>query len=143
MYFRVSALKNFAKFTGKRLSWSVFLINMQAWRPTNFTKIRLQYKFFSCDISKNFKNAFLYRTRPVAASGTILWTLSLLHLRTRNGVISWYVWALQRLFHSTACVSFLSISFFLIFFSWILLLFGFEVSFSILKIKQLKLFLGS
>ena len=130
MYFRIDVLKNFAKFTGKRLSWSVFLINMQAWWPTNFTKIRLQYKFFSC---------FFF----LAASGTILWTLSLLHLRTRNGVISGYVWALQRLFHSTACVSFLSISFFLIFISWILLLFGFEVSFSILKIKQMKLFLGS
>ena len=29
-----------------------------------------------------------------------------------NGVISWYVLALQRLFHFIACVSFLSISFF-------------------------------
>ena len=40
----------------------------------------------------------------------LLRELSLLHLKTMNGVISWYVLALQRLFYFIACVSFLSIS---------------------------------
>ena len=42
----------------------------------------------------------------------LLWNLSLLHVRTRNGVISFYVLALQRLLHSVACVSFLSMPFY-------------------------------
>ena len=92
---------------------------------------------FSCEICKIFKNAFLYRTRLVAASRNISWTLFLLYFRTMNGVTSWYVWVLQRLFHSVACIPFISISFsFSYFFSWVLLFFGFEVSLSILKIKQ-------
>ena len=92
---------------------------------------------FSCEICEIFKNAFFYRQHWVAASGNISWALPLLHLRTMNGVISWYALALQRLFNFTACVSFLSIFFFSShFFSWILLLFGFQVSLSILKIKQ-------
>ena len=52
----------------------------------------------------------------------ILLTLPLLHIRTIRGVISWYVLALQRLFHFIACVSFLSISLFLLIFLWSLLL---------------------
>ena len=56
-------------------------------------------------------------------------------MRTMNGVISWYVLALQSLFHFIACVSFLSISFFFFFVDsttcWAI-----EVSLSILKIKQ-------
>ena len=66
-------------------------------------------------------------------------SLYLLHLRTINGVISWYVLAPQHLFHFIVCVLFFSISFlfsFLFFFFWIPLLFGFEVSLSILKTKQ-------
>ena len=43
-------------------------------------------------------------------------TLSLLDMRTMNGVISWYVLTLQRLFHFIACVLFLSISFFFSYF---------------------------
>ena len=42
--------------------------------------------------------------------------LSLLHMRTINGVVSWCTLTLQRLFHFTACVLFLSISFFFSYF---------------------------
>ena len=43
-------------------------------------------------------------------------TNSLLHLRTMNGAISWYVLALQRLFHFIACVSFFYLFLFFLFF---------------------------
>ena len=52
---------------------------------------------------------------PMAASGNILWTFSL-HMRMMNGVIAWYVLALQRLFHFIVCISFLSVSFFFSYF---------------------------
>ena len=104
MYFRIGALKDFAMFTEKYLCWGLFLINIQAWRPA--TLLRRDSEI--CDI---FKNTYFYRTHPVAASWNISWTFSLLHLRTMNGVISWYVLAPQCLFHFIACVSLLSISF--------------------------------
>ena len=72
----------------------------------------------------------------MAASGNILWTLSLLHTRMMNRVIVWYVLALQRLFHYRACVSFLSISFFFSYFFCFTTCLCIEVSLSILKIKQ-------
>ena len=56
-----------------------------------------------------------------------LWALSLLHIGTANGVIFWYILDLQRLFHFIACVPFLSISLFLKFFLWSLLLVGFPL----------------
>ena len=64
-------------------------------------------------------------------------------MRMINGVIVWYVLALQRLFHFVTCVSFLSISFFFSYFfvdftTWL----GIEVSLSILN-KAMELFLDS
>ena len=47
-----------------------------------------------------------------------LWNLSLLHIRTIYGVISWYVLDIQNLFHFIAYVSFLSISLFFLIFWW-------------------------
>ena len=64
MFFEIRVLKNFAiftgrKITGKHLRWSLFLIKLPDFRPT---------EVFSCDICKLFKNTFFYRTPPVAAS---------------------------------------------------------------------------
>ena len=39
MLFKIDVLKNFTYFTGKHLCWSLFLINLQAWR-------RLQHRCF-------------------------------------------------------------------------------------------------
>ena len=111
MYFRIDVFKNVAMFIGKHLCWSLFSINIQTSRPLTLLK-RDSNKSFSCESCKIFKNTFFYRTRQVASSRNISWTLSLLHFRTMNGVISWYVLAVQRLFHFIVCVSFLSISFF-------------------------------
>ena len=38
MFFEISSLKNFTVFTGKHLSWGLFLIKLWAFRPTNFLK---------------------------------------------------------------------------------------------------------
>ena len=38
MYFRLGTLKDFPMFTEKYLCWSLFLINIQAWRPATLLK---------------------------------------------------------------------------------------------------------
>ena len=38
MFFKIGVLKNFANFTGKQLCWSIFLIKLQAFRPTTLLK---------------------------------------------------------------------------------------------------------
>ena len=136
MYLKIGALENFAMFTGKRLIGVAFLNKYAGLKTCNFIKKKLKH-VFPCKIREIFKNTFFYRMHSVAASGNISWTFSLLHLRTMNGVISWYVLVLKRLFDFMTCVSFLSNFFiFSLSFLWILLLFGFEVSLSILKIKH-------
>ena len=65
---------------------------------------------FFCESFEIFKHTVFHRTHSVVASGNISWTLSLLYIRTMNGVISWNVLALQRIFHFIACASILSIS---------------------------------
>ena len=36
IFFKNCVLKNFATFTGKHLSWSLFIIKLQAWRPATY-----------------------------------------------------------------------------------------------------------
>ena len=38
MFFKINVLKNFAIFTGKKLRWSLYFINLQAFRPGTFLK---------------------------------------------------------------------------------------------------------
>ena len=80
------------------------------------------YSYIIC--SFNFKNSSC--------------TLFLLHMKTMNGVVSWYILALCLLFHFIVCVSFLSIFFlfFLSIFVSSITSCGIEVSLAILKIKQ-------
>ena len=62
-------------------------------------------------------------------------TLFLLHMKTMNGVVSWYILALYHLFHFITCVSFLPIfSFFLSFLVSSITFWGIQVSLVILKI---------
>ena len=133
MYFRIGILKNFAMFVLKHLCWSLFLINMQAWRPATLSKIDYNIGVFLWHLQKN---TFFYRTNPVAASGNISWTLSLFHLRTMMVSFCGKYWItsayfmLLRVFHF-----FLFLSFFLTFFVDSAT-FWFWEKFSILKIKQ-------
>ena len=55
LFFKIGVLKNFAIFTGKRLSF--FLIKSQAFRPANLLK-KTPKQVFSCEYRENFKNNF-------------------------------------------------------------------------------------
>ena len=122
MFFGTGTLKNFAMFTVKYLCWSFFLIKLQAFRLAILLKTDSSKSRFLWNL-QNLCKHFFYRILPVAASGNISWALSFLHMRMMNGVFAWYVFALQRLIHFVACVSFLSISFpFLIFLGFYYLL---------------------
>ena len=57
MFFKIGVLKNFTKFTGKELCWSLFLINLQALRLGALLKKRLQHRF-SLNITKFLRTAF-------------------------------------------------------------------------------------
>ena len=55
-------LRNFAKFTGKRLCQSLFFNKV-----CSFVKKENQAQVFSCEFYEIFENTFSYRTPPVAA----------------------------------------------------------------------------
>ena len=108
MFCRSGTLKNF-------IMLSCFLIKFQVfWSAISFKR--------DCNIGaflwnlQNLYDYLFYKTFPVAASGNILWTLSLLHMTMMNRVFAWYAFALQHLFHFIACILFLSVSFFFSYF---------------------------
>ena len=55
---RKSVLRNFAKFTGKHLYQSPFLIKLQAW-PATLLKKRLWHKCFPVNLTKFLRTPFL------------------------------------------------------------------------------------
>ena len=69
MFFRIGVLKNFTKFKGKQLSWSLSLIKSQTSRPANLIKRDSNLGFFRWILRIFFKNNFFDRTPPVAAFG--------------------------------------------------------------------------
>ena len=46
MFFKIGTLKYFVIFTGKQLCWSLFLINLQTWRPATLLKKDSNRGFF-------------------------------------------------------------------------------------------------
>ena len=69
MFFKISVLTNLANFPEKNLCWSLFLINLQAWRPTillkrdsntacNFIKKRHQHRYFPAKFSILLRTPF-------------------------------------------------------------------------------------
>ena len=58
MLFRKGALKNFTKFTGKYLYWSLFLLKLQVWRLATLLKKENPTHAFSCEFSVSFKRSF-------------------------------------------------------------------------------------
>ena len=54
-------------FTGKHLSWSLFLIKLQSLKACNFIKKRLQHRCFCCEFCDIFENNLFYRIPLVAA----------------------------------------------------------------------------
>ena len=57
--------RNFAKFTGKKLSQSLFYCRL---RPAAVLKKETLAQVFSCEFYEISKNTFSYRTPPEAAS---------------------------------------------------------------------------
>ena len=68
MFSKRSALKSFAKFTGKWLFQSLFFNNVAGRRPATLLKKESQAQLFSCEFCGIFKNTFFYRMPLVAAS---------------------------------------------------------------------------
>ena len=129
MFCRTGVHKNFA------LLEFFFFIKLQACRPAIVIKRRLQHRCLSVKFEKSLK-VFFYGTLPVAASGNILWTLSIAY--ENNEPCHCVVRIGSPAFISFYCVCFVSCYFllFLNFFVDFTTCLGIEVSLSILIIKQ-------
>ena len=68
IFFKIGALKNFAKFTGKDLCRSLIFDKVADIRPATSFKKRHRYltQVFFCKFWKILKNSLIYRTLPVA-----------------------------------------------------------------------------
>ena len=78
MFLKICVLKNFAKFTGKRLCWSLFLMMLQAWRAATLLKRKKNSSisvllFFNFYLAAPVKFGPLSRRHPHS-------TLTLTHL---------------------------------------------------------------
>ena len=69
MFFKIGVLNSFAKFTRKHLSWSLFLIKLQAFRPSTFLKETPTQVLF-CELFKFFKEQLFEQS----TSGDCFWT---------------------------------------------------------------------
>ena len=61
MFYKIVVLENFAKLTGKHLSWSVFLIKLKAF---NFNKKTLQHRCFPVNFAKFLRTPCSQKTLP-------------------------------------------------------------------------------
>ena len=68
-------LKNFRKFTGKHLCWSIFLINEEGLKACNFIKKRLQHRYFLLNFCDIFKNNYFEEYLQTTATGFSVWVL--------------------------------------------------------------------
>ena len=67
MFFKKVVLKNCAIFTRKHMCWSLFLINLQAWKSATLLK-RNSSTGVSLQIQRNSSEQVFSKTSPVAAS---------------------------------------------------------------------------
>ena len=68
VFCKKGALRNFTKFTWKRLCRSLFLNKIAGLRPATLFKNRLWHRCFFCDFCEVSNNTFSYRTPLVAVS---------------------------------------------------------------------------
>ena len=73
MFSKTGFLKNFAKFTGKNLCWSLFLKKFQVWRTVFLFKKRLQRRCFSVNIAKFLRTAVLLKTCSLYLYEIFIW----------------------------------------------------------------------
>ena len=67
VFCKKGVLRNFAKFTGKHLCWSLFFNKVPRLRPATLLKKALA-QVFSCEFLEISKNTFSYGTPQVAGS---------------------------------------------------------------------------
>ena len=85
VFCKKGVLRNFAKFTGKHQCQSLFL-NKVAGR--NFIKKETLAQVFTCEFFEIFKNAFLCRPSPVAAS---VWKVCILQRLVNIDIIFFWI----------------------------------------------------
>ena len=61
MFFKIGVVKNFTKFTGKQMCWSLFLIRLQAWKAATILKRDSNTGVFLCNL-RNWKCCTLQNT---------------------------------------------------------------------------------
>ena len=66
-YVRKGVLRNFVKFSGKRMCQSLFFNKVTGLRPCNFIKKEILAEVFSCEFCEISKNTFSCWAPPVAA----------------------------------------------------------------------------
>ena len=81
MFYKIGVLKNVAKFTGKRLCWSHFLIKLQTFRPAAFLKSDPSTSIF-LRILQHFWKLLFYRTAP----GDCLWNTENIAIKENLGM---------------------------------------------------------
>ena len=62
IFFKIGALSNIAKSTGKHLCWSFFLMKVACLKAYNFIKKRFQHRCFPMNIAKFLRALFLQNT---------------------------------------------------------------------------------
>ena len=72
MFFKINVLKNFARFTKKEPVLESLFNKVTSLQTYNFIKMRLQQRCFSGENREIFKNTYIYKTPPVAASKLLL-----------------------------------------------------------------------
>ena len=91
IFFKIGVLKNFTKFSGKHLCWSLFLIKLQAFRRATLLKRDFQHRCFSCEVWEYFKNAFFYISSS-NTSGCYFWMTEIEkeYLKQRGKLTKYY-----------------------------------------------------
>ena len=90
-----SAFKNFAKFAGKYLSWSLFLIKLQAWWCATLSRKKLWHRYFS--VSLLLKKTHL--VEHVLTDAWVIWTKKITFTKSicrKKPAMSSYLVHLQR-----------------------------------------------
>ena len=86
VYCKKGVLKNFAKFTGKHLSQSLFLNKVAGLRPATLLKKRLWHRCFLVNFTKFLRTTFL--------TEHFRWLLLLIYSLKRELSCTWLIFAL-------------------------------------------------
>ena len=76
MFPKIGVLKNFAKFIGNQMCWSLFLNNSTSWRRTILLKMRIQHTCFTVNFAK-FQEHFLTEFETFFAHCRFIFNLGL------------------------------------------------------------------